>query len=66
MGIGRALVREGVLHARRAGVTSLRIEADPGARAFYERLGARYECEVPAPVQGVARTLPVLRLDLVD
>lgn len=63
-GLGRALVGEAVSHAQAAGVTSLRIESDPGARAFYERLGALYEGETPAPVRGVARTLPVLRLHL--
>ena len=63
-GLGRALVDEAAAHAQRAGVESLRIESDPGARAFYEHLGAVYEGEIPAPVRGVARTLPVLRLHL--
>ncbi len=65
-GLGRALVDEAMDHARRAGVTSLRIESDPGARSFYERLGARHEGEVPSPILGIPRTLPVLRLQVRD
>jgi GNAT superfamily N-acetyltransferase len=65
-GLGRALVDEAIDHARRAGVASLRIESDPGARSFYERLGARHEGEVPSPVLGIPRTLPVLRLQVGD
>lgn len=47
---------------RRAGV--LRVESDPHAVGFYERMGARLAGTVPAPVLGTARELPVLELDV--
>lgn len=61
-GIGRALLTWAVQYAGDSGWHSLRIESDPSARAFYERLGAEYVGEVDAPVCGTARQLPVLRL----
>ena len=61
-GIGRALVAECVAHAGAQGCDALRVESDPGARGFYERLGATYQGEVDAPVRGQPRTLPVLSL----
>lgn len=63
-GVGRALMKHVEAFGREQGWTSIRIESDPHARPFYERLGAVYEGEVPAPVAGTARTLPLLRLSL--
>jgi len=66
-GVGRALVAACLAAAREAGVTWIRIESDPGARPFYERLGAVYEGEVPAPIRDRRdRTLPVLRLEVAE
>ena len=65
-GIGRALFASVVREAarRRAGV--LRVESDPQAVGFYERMGARRSGTVPAPVLDTPRELPVLELDIVD
>jgi len=63
-GIGRALFEGLVEAARASGARALRIDSDPNSRAFYERLGAHYVGERPAPVAGVARTLPVLSFPL--
>jgi ribosomal protein S18 acetylase RimI-like enzyme len=63
-GIGRALF-EAVTDAagrRRGGV--VRVESDPHAVGFYERMGARHAGSVPAPVLGTDRELPVLELDV--
>jgi GNAT superfamily N-acetyltransferase len=63
-GVGGRLFRDVVEHARRVGVGSFRIEADPNAAAFYEHMGA-----VPVgttPSGSIAgRVLPVLRYDVV-
>jgi len=63
-GIGRALLEATFEHARDAGISSLRVESDPGARPFYEKLGAVYEGDVDAPVLTVDRRLPVLRFQI--
>ncbi len=63
-GIGRELLERAMRIARGRGWQSLRIESDPHARPFYERMGATYVGEVPAPVAGTDRTLPRLELPL--
>lgn len=63
-GVGRALVSAVAARARECGSASLRIESDPNAVPFYERLGAIAVGEIPAPVCGEDRSLPVLRLVL--
>lgn len=63
-GVGRALVERVAAMAKEAGWPALRIEADPHAEDFYLRLGAVRVGEVPAPVAGRDRTLPVLRITL--
>lgn len=64
MGVGRALVDRAVRFGRRRGWRAFRIEADPNAVPFYEKLGAARIGEVDAPVLGTPRTLPVLELPL--
>jgi GNAT superfamily N-acetyltransferase len=57
-GIGAALFADALDIARRAGVKTLRIDADPNASGFYERMGARRIGETPsASIPG--RVLPV-------
>lgn len=63
-GVGAALVLECMERARGWGIELLRVRSDPQARRFYERLGATYRGEVPAPVLGQARTLPLLHLEV--
>jgi ribosomal protein S18 acetylase RimI-like enzyme len=59
-GIGRALFEHMTAELRAAGVELLRIESDPNAVGFYERMGARRIGDVPATPAG--RTLPLLEL----
>ena len=57
-GIGTALFIDALDIARAAGIETLRIESDPNAAAFYERVGARLVGETPsASIPG--RVLPV-------
>jgi GNAT superfamily N-acetyltransferase len=57
-GVGHALFRDACTVARVKGLQSLRIEADPNAAAFYERMGAVRVGETPS--QSIAgRVLPV-------
>ncbi|NKB88446.1 MAG: GNAT family N-acetyltransferase [Acidobacteria bacterium] len=62
LGVGKALLAAGVAAARGNNWDELRIESDPNARQFYEHLGAVHCGDVPAPVCGIDRTLPLLRL----
>jgi len=62
-GLGRALFDWAVQIARTSDTTHLRIEADPDARPFYERMGATVTGAAPSgSIPG--RTLPVLTLEL--
>jgi GNAT superfamily N-acetyltransferase len=63
LGIGRRLFDDLVEIARETGLRTLRIDADPGAAAFYERMGAERAGEVPSgSVPG--RSLPRYRLQV--
>lgn len=60
-GMGRRLFDDLVEVAREAEVRSLRIDADPGAATFYERMGAERVGDVPSEsIPG--RLLPSYRL----
>lgn len=61
-GIGAALLNRAIQFARSKGWTSLRIESDPNAQAFYEHMGAFQIGRVAAPVAGQERFLPLLQL----
>ena len=64
-GIGRALLTHAVNTARLAGVSSIAIDADPNAEAFYVACGAVRRGVVPAPIQGnPARVRPQLSLEI--
>jgi GNAT superfamily N-acetyltransferase len=57
-GIGAALFTDALDIASAAGIETLRIESDPNAAGFYERMGARRIGETPsASIPG--RVLPV-------
>jgi GNAT superfamily N-acetyltransferase len=47
-GVGRRLFEDLLATARSAGMGSLRIDADPGAASFYERMGATQVGEMPS------------------
>jgi len=62
-GVGRVLFDWCTAEARRIQAGALRIEADPDARPFYERMGARMIGTVPSgSISG--RDLPLLALTL--
>jgi GNAT superfamily N-acetyltransferase len=64
-GIGRALVMRALDEARGRHPGIVELLADPSARGFYERLGARHAGDVPAPMPGARnRTLPMYEFDL--
>jgi GNAT superfamily N-acetyltransferase len=62
-GIGRLLFEWATARARGLGAVRMTIEADPGAAAFYERMGA---CHAGfAPSQSIpGRMLPCMRMEL--
>ena len=62
-GLGRQLFKHMCDSARSAGLKRLEIDADPHARAFYERMGAVHVGEA-ASVSIPGRMLPQLTLDL--
>jgi len=62
-GIGAALFADALDIARSAGVETLRIDSDPNAAAFYERMGAQRIGETPsASIPG--RVLPVYAIGI--
>lgn len=62
-GLGRALMAWSCAAARARGARTLHIVADPGAEAFYRRIGASRTGEAPSgSIPG--RVLPVLHLAL--
>jgi GNAT superfamily N-acetyltransferase len=62
-GVGRLLFEWATATARGLGAVRMIIEADPGAAAFYERLGARHAGLVPS--QSIAgRMLPHMQMEL--
>ncbi|AWE93116.1 MULTISPECIES: GNAT family N-acetyltransferase [Pseudomonas aeruginosa group] len=64
-GYGRRLLASAAEHARSAGVSSLRIDADPYAEAFYIAQGAQRYATRAAPIDGEpGRVRPQLRLGL--
>jgi GNAT superfamily N-acetyltransferase len=62
-GVGRALFQEAARLAREYGAESLRLEGDPNAIGFYERMGLRQVGAQPSIV-GNGRMLPLMEIDL--
>ena len=59
-GIGRALFEHAAQQAKRLGFQAIKIEADPNAEGFYQRMGAtRVETNV-TEIEGERRELPLL------
>ena len=58
LGIGRALFNHLRKVCRQKGITQFNILADPHARNFYEKMGAKYQLDFPSSVPG--RTTPQL------
>ena len=63
-GIGRELFRHALERGRFLGAIALKIEADPNAQSFYEKMGARKIGERHTEVVGQLRTLPVMEIKL--
>lgn len=59
-GIGRALFEHAAAQAKDLGFDSIKIEADPNAEGFYERMGAVRVGTTSSQVCGEARELPLL------
>jgi len=63
-GIGRALFQHATAQARDLGFASIKIEADPNAAAFYERMGAVRVGINIGEVEGERRQLPLLEFQV--
>ena len=61
-GIGRRLFLHAVDQAHRGGYGTLRLEADPNARGFYEKMGMHQIGERHSGVEGQPRILPVMEM----
>lgn len=63
-GIGRALFIHMEGEIAKQGCTTISIESDPHAKAFYERMGATHVGYRRTSMEGVPRDLPILRKEL--
>lgn len=63
-GIGNGLFRHALEKSRILGAAVLKIEADPNAQNFYEKMGARKVSEHHTEVDVQPRMLPVLEINL--
>jgi GNAT superfamily N-acetyltransferase len=64
-GIGRKLFQHALEGSRIRGASILKIEADPNAQSFYEKMGARKVGEQHHPeMDGQPRILPVMEIIL--
>lgn len=63
---GRRLVGHALAVERGLGVNTLAVESDPSARSFYELLGAQHVRDVPRPVCGEPRHLPIPEWEFSD
>jgi GNAT superfamily N-acetyltransferase len=63
-GIGRDLFQHALERSRTLGASTLKIEADPNAQSFYEKMGARKIGEHQTEVDGQPRVLHVMEINL--
>lgn len=63
-GIGRRLFHHALERSRVLGASVLKIESDPNAQSFYEKMGARKNGEHQSEVDGQSRILPVMEINL--
>jgi GNAT superfamily N-acetyltransferase len=63
-GIGKSLFQHALERCTSLGVSLLKIEADPHAQSFYERMGAHKVSEHFTEIQGERRILPVMEIKL--
>ncbi len=63
-GIGRQLLQHALDRAAAVGVTAVEIVSDPNAEGFYRKAGAKQIGEVISEIEGKARILPRLLLQI--
>ena len=63
-GIGKSLFLHAVVLSRRRGYQILRLEADPNAVGFYEKVGMHKFSERHSEVDGEPRILPIMEMEL--
>ena len=63
-GIGKRLFLHALELSRQRGFENLRLEADPNAAGFYEKMGMKKIGEHRSEVEGQPRILPVMELEL--
>ena len=59
-GVGRALFQHAVEQAKKLGHHEIKIEADPNAAGFYERMGAKRTGVNVTEIEGRPRELPLM------
>jgi len=62
-GIGKQLFHHALERSRARGVYNIKIESDPNAQTFYEKMGARKTGEHHTQVDDQLRILPVLEIN---
>jgi ribosomal protein S18 acetylase RimI-like enzyme len=63
-GVGKQLFEHALASARARGFKSLRLEADPNAIGFYERMGMSRVGECLSEIEGQPRSLPIMEITL--
>lgn len=63
-GVGRQLFLDASSRARQMGYNTLRLEADPNAVGFYEKMGMHKIGERYSEVDGQPRVLPIMEISL--
>lgn len=63
-GVGKTLFLHALELSRQRGYKALRLEADPNAAGFYEKMGMKKIGERVSEVEGQQRILPIMELDL--
>ena len=63
-GLGRRLFLHALDRSRQRGFENLRLEADPNAAGFYEKMGMKKIGERLSEVEGQPRILPVMEIRL--
>ena len=64
IGIGKTLMFDAIEKARTLGATFIEIESEPNAVGFYQKQGAVKFGESKSEIEGQARILPIMRIDL--
>ena len=63
-GVGKQLFQHAIERSRVFGAYILKIEADPNAQSFYEKMGAHKVGEHHSQVDGQPRILPIMEINL--